>query len=122
MAAGGAVYDSPRSAGVVFGPWLLCEAAKEGLPIRFLPPIFFGLLILIMYLASLAATQSSQGGLRSAARGRRRFRSLAACAAARGAVDSLPVPRSVGVCFGPWLRCEAAGEGLLFFALPPTFF
>ena len=119
-AARGAVYGVPRSASVLFVPWLLCEAAREGLPFLSLPPFFFCLLIQIMYLGSLAATRSSQGGLRSAALGGRGFRALAARAAARGAVYSLL--RSAGVFFGPWLRCEAAGECLLFLSLPPTFF
>ena len=119
-AARGAVYGVPRSAGVVFGPWLLCEAAREGLSFLSLLPFFFCLLILIMYLGSLAATRSSQGGLWSAALGGRGFRALAARAAPRGAVYSLL--RSAGVFFGPWLRCEAAGECLLFLSLPPTFF
>ena len=51
----------------------------------FLPP-FFHLLILTMYLGSLAATRSSQGGQRSNMLGRRGFQYLAARAAARGAV------------------------------------
>ena len=79
----GAVNGVPRSAGVVFGPWLLCEAARKGLPFLSLLLFFFCLLILTLYLGSLAATRSGQGGLRSAAL-RRGFRSLAACAAARG--------------------------------------
>ena len=65
-----------------------------------------------MYLGSLAATQSSQGGLRF-----RGFRSLAARAAARGAVYG--VQREEGVVFGPWLLCEAAREGLPFLSVPP---
>ena len=84
------------------------------------PPTFFCLSILTIYLGSLAAMRSSQGGLRSDTLGRRGFRSLAARVAARGAVYG--VPRSAGVVFGAWLLCEAAREGLLFLSLPPSFF
>ena len=102
----GAVYGLPPSAGVFFGPWLRCEAAGEGLLFLSLAPFFFRFLILTIYLGSLAAARSSQGGLRSAALGGRGFRSLAARVAARGAVYG--VPRSAGVIFGPWLLYQAA--------------
>ena len=59
-----------------------------------------------MYLGSLAAARSSQGGLRSATLGGRGFWSLAAQVAARGAVYG--VPRSAGVVFGPWLLYHTA--------------
>ena len=104
----------PRSVGVVFGPWLLCEAAREGLPFLSLSLFLFCLLILTIYLGSLAATRSSQGGLRSATLGGG-FRSLAARAAARRAVYSISC--SAGVVFGPWLLCKAARKGFLFFSL-----
>ena len=82
------------------------------------PSFFFCLLVLTIYLGSLAATQSSQGGLQSAALGRG-FRSLAARVAARVAVCG--VPRLAGVVFGPWLLCKAARKGYLFLSLPPSF-
>ena len=65
----GVVYGLPPWAGVYFGPWLRCEAAWEGLLFPSLPPFFFHFLILTMYLGSLAAARSSQGGLRSATLG-----------------------------------------------------
>ena len=83
-AARGVVYSVPRSAGVVFGPRLLCEAAREGLPFLSLLLSFFSLIYITMYLGSLAAMRSSQGGLQSYALGGRGFRPVAACAAARG--------------------------------------
>ena len=118
-AARGAVYGVPHSAGHVFGSWLLCKAAREGLPFRSLPPSFFSF-IDTMYLGSLAATRSSQGGLRSDALGRRGFPSLAARAAARGAVYSMP--RSAGVVFSAWLLYDAARDGLPFLSLLQSFF
>ena len=117
-AARRAVYGVPHLASVVFGPWLLCKAAREGLPFLSLPLFFFYLLILTIYLGCLAATQSSQGGLWSAAL-RRGFRSLAAHRAARRVVYG--VPRSAGMVFGPWLLCKAARKGFLFRSLPPSF-
>ena len=43
-AARGAVYSVQRLARVVFGTWLLCEAARDGLPFLSLPPSFFSLI------------------------------------------------------------------------------
>ena len=72
-----------------------------------------------MYLGSLAATRSSQGGLRPAALGRHSFQSLVARGAARG---GLRFAALVGVGFSLWLLCEAAREGLPFLSLPPFLF
>ena len=71
------------------------------------PPPFLCLLILTIYLGSLAATRSSQGGQRSAALGGRGFRSLAAGAAATRAVYG--VLRLAGAVFSPWLLMRQPG-------------
>ena len=136
------VYGLPRS-GTVFGPWLLAQqlggrstvfrarqawflslaalqSSQERFPVSFPSPSFLLLFILTIYLGSLAATQSSQGGQRSAKLGGCGFQSLAARAAARGAVYG--VPRSAGVVFGPWLLCKATRDGLPFLSLPLFFF
>ena len=99
--------------GLAFGPWLIarqpggvdglprrqtlfsvsgCFAKQPGKVCRSFPfPLFFSrLFILTMYLGSLAATRSSQGGLPPAALGRNSFWSLVACAAARGGLRSAP--------------------------------
>ena len=59
------------------------QPGKVSCSVPFLPP-FFCLFILTIYLGSLAATRSSQGGQRSAALSGRGFRSLAALRSSQG--------------------------------------
>ena len=89
-----------------------CFVKQPGKVCRFFPflPPFFHSYIITMYLGSLAAIRSSQGGRRSDALGGCGFCSVAARVAAWGAVYGLP--RSAGVVFGPWLLCKAARGGL----------
>ena len=72
------MYSLPRSAGTVFGPWLLCDVAREGLLFLSLPSSFFEF-VYTNYVLRLPGCDAKKPGGSTVRRARRERFSVPGC-------------------------------------------